>query len=90
MFWKIAGWLVQVVLGLLVAVGVATVAAVLWLAGVFGGGVGKQGTRAPVEVSAPAAVEGCDCSSGAVCVGPKGGRYCLRPDGSKKYTGAGS
>lgn len=90
MFGKMAGWLVQVVLGLLVAVGVATVAAVLWLAGVFGGGSVKEGGRVPVEVSAPAAVDGCDCAAGAVCVGPKGGRYCLRPDGSKKYSGAGS
>ena len=32
----------------------------------------------------PAAV-GCDCAAGVVCEGPRGGRYCLRPDGSKKY-----
>jgi len=45
---------------------------------------------AVVQVEKPAPVVSCDCAAGAVCVGPKGGRYCLRPDGSKKYTGAGS
>lgn len=87
---KIWRWVVRSVLGVLASIGVLAVVTVLWLAGVFGGGAGKQGTRAPVEVSEPAVVEGCDCAAGAVCVGPKGGRYCLRPDGSKKYTGAGS
>lgn len=32
-----------------------------------------------------AAVESCDCDSGAVCTGPKGGKYCLTKSGNKKY-----
>lgn len=35
------------------------------------------------EVNATAA--DCACAVGAVCVGPRGGRYCLRPDGGKRY-----
>lgn len=45
----------------------------------------------PVAQAAKEIVEqapSCDCGSGAAeCVGPRGGRYCLRPDGSKKYVG---
>ncbi len=60
----------------------------------LGGGavaaVPSESAPAVVQVEKPAPVVSCDCAAGAVCVGPKGGRYCLRPDGSKKYTGAGS
>lgn len=34
------------------------------------------------EVNATAA--DCACAVGAVCAGPRGGRYCLRPDGGKR------
>lgn len=27
----------------------------------------------------------CPCGTGAVCVGPKGGRYCVREGGAKRY-----
>lgn len=27
----------------------------------------------------------CPCSSGAMCTGPRGGRYCLTPAGNKSY-----
>jgi endonuclease YncB( thermonuclease family) len=27
----------------------------------------------------------CPCGSGAICVGKRGGRYCLRENGTKKY-----
>jgi len=27
----------------------------------------------------------CSCASGAVCAGPKGGRYCLSETGTKRY-----
>ena len=59
---------------------------------VNGGGrpAAQREAAAVVEEAAPSIgqspeVAGCDCSTGAVCIGPKGGRYCLRPDGSKKY-----
>ena len=28
---------------------------------------------------------GCPCSASALCTGPKGGRYCVAPNGSKRY-----
>jgi len=52
-----------------------------------GGAWGLSGSApeaAGVEAAAAVSV-GCDCSAGIVCTGPRGGRYCLRPDGSKKY-----
>jgi hypothetical protein len=27
----------------------------------------------------------CPCSSGNLCTGPRGGRYCLTPAGNKSY-----
>ena len=29
--------------------------------------------------------EGCACGSGKVCVGPRGGRYCITSSGRKRY-----
>ena len=79
------------------AIGTLVVAFVWWLSS----GDGKPKAKAPDAVplvqqaapkveAAPVQLEaaGCGCAAGAVCVGPKGGRYCLRPDGSKKYIGA--
>lgn len=40
---------------------------------------------AQVEKRTLPAAESCACGSGALCTGPRGGRYCLRPDGSKEY-----
>lgn len=28
---------------------------------------------------------GCPCGTGAVCVGPRGGRYCITSGGNKRY-----
>lgn len=28
---------------------------------------------------------GCLCAEGALCIGPRGGRYCIKNDGGKKY-----
>ena len=39
----------------------------------------------PASVVIPERAFACPCGYGLVCVGPRGGRYCLRPDGSKKY-----
>lgn len=33
------------------------------------------------------AAGGCECRNGQWCEGPKGGVYCLRDDGKKKYRG---
>lgn len=30
-------------------------------------------------------VGGCPCGSGRVCVGPRGGRYCITSGGNKRY-----
>ena len=30
-------------------------------------------------------VGGCPCGGGSVCVGPRGGRYCIAPGGKKRY-----
>jgi hypothetical protein len=46
---------------------------------------------APVAVPekvGPAAAQACDCASGAVCTGPRGGQYCLDADGKKRYRAA--
>lgn len=29
--------------------------------------------------------EGCSCRSGKVCIGPRGGRYCITSGGNKRY-----
>ena len=31
------------------------------------------------------AIEGCACSSGAVCAGKRGGRYCITTGGNRRY-----
>lgn len=28
---------------------------------------------------------GCSCSSGRICIGPRGGRYCITSGGNKRY-----
>jgi hypothetical protein len=35
--------------------------------------------------SAGPSVAGCPCGSGKVCVGPRGGRYCITSGGNKRY-----
>jgi len=43
--------------------------------------------QAAAETKAENAAESCPCGGGAVCTGPKGGRYCLTAGGSKRYLG---
>lgn len=31
------------------------------------------------------AYSGCSCSSGRICIGPRGGRYCITSGGNKRY-----
>lgn len=42
---------------------------------------------APVKqpVSSPSYGSSCSCSSGNVCIGPRGGRYCITSGGNKRY-----
>lgn len=40
----------------------------------------------PVQRSAPSSYSSsCPCSSGSVCIGPRGGRYCITSGGNKRY-----
>ena len=42
----------------------------------------RQNFTAPKVTKAQGA---CPCSSGNMCTGPRGGRYCLTPSGNKSY-----
>lgn len=35
--------------------------------------------------SAVVSIAGCPCGGGKVCVGPRGGRYCITSGGNKRY-----
>lgn len=37
------------------------------------------------EPTATSLASGCPCSATAMCTGPKGGRYCVAPNGNKRY-----
>jgi hypothetical protein len=37
------------------------------------------------SASASSSVGGCPCGGGKVCVGPRGGRYCITSGGNKRY-----
>jgi endonuclease YncB( thermonuclease family) len=37
------------------------------------------------EPTATSLFSGCPCSAAALCTGPKGGHYCVAPNGSKRY-----
>lgn len=43
-----------------------------------------QPTR-PGRQQVPAYGSSCPCSSGIVCIGPRGGRYCITSGGNKRY-----
>lgn len=34
----------------------------------------------------PVAASSCPCSGSKLCVGPRGGRYCITSGGNKRYT----
>jgi hypothetical protein len=50
-----------------------------------GGGGGGGGARLAPAKAAPGGAGSCPCSSGNLCTGPRGGRYCLTPAGNKSY-----
>lgn len=33
----------------------------------------------------PATASDCPCGSGKICIGPRGGRFCITPSGTKRY-----
>jgi len=39
----------------------------------------------PTRQQTPAYGSSCPCSSGNVCIGPRGGRYCITSGGNKRY-----
>lgn len=45
---------------------------------------GSAAATAPRRSSPPGAA-GCPCSGSRVCVGPRGGRYCITSGGNKRY-----
>lgn len=49
-----------------------------------GTAVGGGARLAPAR-AAPVGAGSCPCSSGNLCTGPRGGRYCLTPAGNKSY-----
>lgn len=42
-------------------------------------------TPQPARRPAPEYGSSCPCSSGSVCIGPRGGRYCITSGGNKRY-----
>jgi len=47
---------------------------------VCGGNAALSPARASPDLSGA-----CPCSSGRLCTGPRGGRYCMTPAGNKSY-----
>lgn len=39
----------------------------------------------PSRQQSPSYEASCSCSSGSVCIGPRGGRYCITSGGNKRY-----
>lgn len=60
----------------------------------YGGSHSTQGTmpskaaaRGSRSSAASSSGGACPCGSGSVCVGPRGGRYCITSGGKKRYGG---
>lgn len=67
-----------VISGALILIGGLVVLLVWWLSG------SSKSDSEVAQVAEPV-IASCDCTAGATCIGPRGGRYCFRPDGSKAY-----
>ncbi|WP_081343596.1 SH3 domain-containing protein [Pseudomonas alloputida] len=39
----------------------------------------------PARINTPEYGSSCPCSSGRICIGPRGGRYCITSGGNKRY-----
>ena len=95
MFAKIAVWLGKAFLVAMAVLGVLAVVVVWKLAGWLKAWGEPVKTPEPVPVvqtiktpeeSPPVTLAAdCACYSGAECVGPRGGKYCLDQAGRKKY-----
>ncbi len=95
MFAKIAVWLGKAFLVVMALLGVLAVVVVWNLAGWLKAWGEPVKTNEPVPVvqtiKAPeyphvvTLTADCPCASGAECVGPRGGKYCLDAEGRKKY-----
>lgn len=55
-------------------------------------GISRPETTRPARLSpqptprqTPSYGSSCPCSSGTVCIGPRGGRYCITSGGNKRY-----
>jgi len=44
-----------------------------------------QPAAQPTRKQTPEYGSSCPCSSGSVCIGPRGGRYCITSGGNKRY-----
>lgn len=45
----------------------------------------SSSAKQPVRRSQPSYGGSCPCSGGRVCIGPRGGRYCITSGGNKRY-----
>ncbi|MBK5071727.1 SH3 domain-containing protein [Budviciaceae bacterium CWB-B4] len=45
----------------------------------------SQSKPQPASRSINYSGSGCPCSSGRICIGPRGGRYCITSGGNKRY-----
>ncbi|WP_373240591.1 SH3 domain-containing protein [Kluyvera ascorbata] len=45
----------------------------------------RHSAPAKQPVRSPSYDSSCSCSSGNVCIGPRGGRYCITSGGNKRY-----
>lgn len=45
----------------------------------------RHSAPAKQPVRSPSYASSCSCSSGNVCIGPRGGRYCITSGGNKRY-----
>lgn len=43
------------------------------------------GSQAPLKAIGSGGTGDCPCGGGTLCVGPRGGEYCLTPAGKKSY-----
>lgn len=43
------------------------------------------GSQAPLKALGGGAAGDCPCGGGTLCIGPRGGEYCLTPAGKKSY-----